>query len=234
MRISDIFGPTFQGEGKSIGKRVMFVRLSGCNLHCVWCDTPYTWNWMGTKFAHPNKFVREYEVHELPVEHIVGQLNQSGVKSVVISGGEPLLQQRELTSLLIALKIRRYWVEVETNGTVVPSTTITTLVDQFNCSPKLSNSGDDHSLRIKPFVLSNLAVNGKTNFKFVISRDEDIAEILILVHEYQMKEVYLMPEGTTKEALQNKTAVVKELCREYGFKFSPRIHITQLGGGRLV
>lgn len=226
MRISAIFGPTIQGEGKSIGLRVMFVRLAACNLHCVWCDTPYTWDW--------SRFDRLKEVHHREVNSIVAQLQAYNVKAVVISGGEPLLQQKELTELVVALKRHKYWIEIETNGTMLPNTTLTTLVDQFNCSPKLENSGDAKGLRIKPDVLRALVANKKTNFKFVVSRDEDIAEILVLVHEFKMEEVYLMPEGITKEALAEKESIVKALCEEYGFKFSGRIHITKLGGGRLV
>lgn len=192
----------------------------------MWCDTPYTWDF--------KKFDRTVEVKEMTPEQVMIELNKSNIHSVVISGGEPLLQQKQLIKLLLLLRERGYWVEIETNGTIVPDTTLVWLVNQFNCSPKLSNSGDSVTLRIKPAALKSLQATGKTNFKFVVSSDQDIVEILELVNEYQMTEVYLMPEGTTKEELERKQDAVKRLCAQYGFHFSQRIHITELGGGRLV
>lgn len=213
---------------------VMFVRLSLCNLHCVWCDTPYTWNWEGTSFSHPQKFDMAKEVIQMSVDEIIEQLERFNVKAVVVSGGEPLVQQRELTVLVSRLKAKGYWVEVETNGTLVPTRELINLVDQFNCSPKLSNSGDPYRLRIKADALCAHAQSAKTNFKFVVASDDDITEIVALVNEFKLKDVYLMPEGITKEQLLDKEAKVKLLCKQYGFIFSQRIHIVQLGGGRLV
>ena len=89
MRINEIFGPTIQGEGKSAGRRVIFIRLSMCNLHCSWCDTPYTWNWEGTNFSHPLKFNRELETHEMTVSEIVQEVKSLGVKSVVVISPYP-------------------------------------------------------------------------------------------------------------------------------------------------
>ncbi len=234
MKISAIFGPTIQGEGKSIGKEVMFVRLVMCNLHCIWCDTPYTWNWVGTQYQHPEKFIKDNEVHEVSPGDIFRTLQASKVKSVVISGGEPFLQQDELIILLSALKAFNYWVEIETNGTIKPKPEFLNLVDQINCSPKLSNSKDKENARIRKDALRTFALCTKTNFKFVVSSDNDIPEILSLVKEFDMKKVYLMPEGTTKEVLEKREKLIKQLCNKHGFKFSPRLHITELGGGRLI
>lgn len=232
--MSAVFGPTIQGEGKSSGREVMFVRLSMCNLHCIWCDTPYTWNWTGTRYKHPLKFDKSAEMHEMSVDTILEQLQQSDCKSVVISGGEPLLQQVELIDLVSKLKFLGYWVEVETNGTIILLNEFVRLVDQFNCSPKLSNSGDPYKLRVRHEPLRAFVASGKTNFKFVITCDEDIAEVLMLVQMFKMQDVYLMPEGITKDKLEANEVKVRLLCQQYGFTFSQRIHITQLGGGRLV
>lgn len=235
MKINEIFGPTIQGEGKSVGKAVIFIRLSMCNLHCVWCDTPYTWNWKGTNFLHPLKFNRDKETHEMSLVEIVQKVRSLGnTKAVVISGGEPLLQQKELINLVSALKAFGYWVEIETNGTMVLMHNLTKYVDQINCSPKLENSGNDFKLRRRPEALKSLTSCGKANFKFVVTCDDDIKEILELVHTFQMKEVYLMPEGTTKEQLAKHEDATKVLCEKYGFNYSPRVHIIELGGGRGV
>ena len=234
MRINEIFGPTIQGEGKSAGRRVIFIRLSMCNLHCSWCDTPYTWNWEGTNFSHPLKFNRELETHEMTVSEIVQEVKSLGVKSVVISGGEPLLQQKELIVLVSVLRALGYWTEIETNGTMTVMRDFVKVIDQINCSPKLENSGNELKLRRRPEALKSLVNSGKANFKFVVTCDADIEEILDLVNTFEMKEVYLMPEGITKEQLAKHEDVVKVLCEKYGFSFSPRIHITELGGGRGV
>lgn len=234
MKMSSVFGPTIQGEGKSVGKKVMFVRLSMCNLHCIWCDTPYTWNWTGTAFEHPLKFNKEQEMHTMSLDAIIQKLQETDVMSIVISGGEPLLQQSELTSLVTRLKILGYWVEIETNATIVPTQQLIELVDQFNCSPKLMNSGDTIYARIKPNALRVFSSCEKANFKFVVSSNDDIYEILLLVRQFNLKEVFLMPQGITKEELEQRENVVRQLCQKHEFTFSPRIHITELGGGRLT
>ena len=235
MKINEIFGPTIQGEGRSAGKAVMFIRLSGCNLHCIWCDTPYTWNWKGTPFLHAKKFEKELETHEMFIAEIIDKLQElSDIKAVVISGGEPLLQQKELTQLISFLKSKGYWVEVETNGTMAPEPEFLRVIDQINCSPKLANSDNEYKLRRRPIALKALSECGKANFKFVVTCDEDIEEILHLVTTYDMSEVWLMPEGMTKEQLAKHEEMTKVLCEKHGFNYSPRIHITQLGGGRGV
>lgn len=234
MQMSSVFGPTIQGEGKSSGMKVMFVRLSLCNLHCIWCDTPYTWNWTGTIFKHLEKFDKNKEVKIQSVADIIAELQKHEVKAVVISGGEPMLQQKELTILVSELKQLGYWVEVETNGTIAPTTTFLSLIDQINCSPKLANSGDPYQLRTRVVPLVALATSKKANFKFVVSSDEDIPEILDLVKRFSMQEVYLMPEGITAQALTAREAQVRELCIKYGFCFTQRLHIIELGGGRYI
>lgn len=218
MKINEIYGPVEQGEGKSTGLAVMFIRLAMCNLRCVWCDTKYTWDWQN--------FDRTKEVHEMSISQILSQLKKTDVKAVVISGGEPFLQQKQLTQLLRELKTLGYWVEIETNGTIIPTPEFVQLIDQINCSPKLANSGDLEKLRLKPLALQALQATGKANFKFVMSSQIDVFEVLQLVRKYSLKEIYLMPEGVTKEALAEKEELVKYVCQATGFKFSPRLHVT--------
>jgi len=236
--VNEIFGPTIQGEGKSIGKEVMFLRTSGCNLACIWCDTPYTWNWKGTRFQHPEKYERKNEVQTMQNEEIIAKLKELSpdVRSLVLSGGEPLLQQNKLVGLLTELKQDNYWIEVETNGTVVPTEEFIELVDQINCSPKLSNSGPDNTLqkRENPQALEALAQLDKTNFKFVVTNDEDLKEIFSLVERYKMREVYLMPEGRTKIEQEEKQTKIAEMAKSLGVNFSPRLHILLYGAKRAV
>ena len=238
VALNEIFGPTIQGEGKSAGKEVMFLRTSGCNLACIWCDTPYTWNWEGTKFQHPEKFDPKKEVHKTKTSEIVAKLRELGprVKSLVISGGEPLLQQKRLLETVEILRAHNYWIEVETNGTQVPDDEFVSFIDQINCSPKLSNSGPDNPLskREVPKALEKLASLEKTTFKFVVTSEQDMVEILHLVQKYKMKNVYLMPEGRTKAEQESRQHEIEKISAEYGFTFSPRLHVLKWGTKRAV
>lgn len=223
-----MFGPTIQGEGPTQGKQVMFLRLVFCNLSCTWCDTKYTWDW--------KNYDRGVEVHEMNNLSILSKLFQHDCKALVISGGEPTLQQRQLMPLLISLRKMAYWVEVETNGTVVLTDEFLSLVDQINCSPKLSNSGDSREQRIKPIALQVLASSEKVYFKFVISCEKDIEEVFEYVKAYSINpsKVYLMPLGKTKDELIQTTGMVRTLSLKHNFVFSSRLHVELWGTKRNV
>lgn len=223
MKVNEIFGPTFQGEGKSAGKEVMFLRLAFCNLQCKWCDTTYAWNW--------KKFNMKDEVKEMTVEEIVKKLGQT-TKALVISGGEPLLQQNSLARLCSVLKNQGYWIETETNGTIKPTDEFIGLIDQFNVSPKLSNSGNKLEKREKPEVLKRFAQLDKTTWKFVVTRESDMYEITEMVKKYEMKNIWLMPEGKTAREQLEKDIMVKILCQNFGFNFSPRLQVLKWGQKR--
>lgn len=238
LYVNEIYGPVKQGEGKTAGKSVIFLRLSGCNLACTWCDTPFTWNWLGTNFVHPDKYQKEKEVHALTISQVLEQIQElsQDVKALVISGGEPMLQQRELISLLMELKIRDYWVEVETNGTITPAISFLALIDQINCSPKLENSGPDNpaSKRDVPRAMKALAMSEKTTFKFVVANKNDLAEIFVLIRRYRLRDVYLMPEGKSKEEQIARQEEVKRFAEQFGLNFSPRLQVLQWGNKRGV
>lgn len=235
IKVNEIFGPTIQGEGKSAGKPVMFLRLSQCNLHCIWCDTPHTWNWTGTPFAHPEKFDRETEEHEMEPLAVFQKLQKDcKEKALVISGGEPFLQQRQLMPLLRLLNADGWWVEVETNGTIPVREEFVALVNQINCSPKLANSLDPARMRIRPNALANLATEPKVNFKFVIATPLDLLEVENLVAFYKFKEVRLMPECRTKEELHEKEPWLRKVAAENNFIFCTRLSIEMSGTKRGV
>jgi 7-cyano-7-deazaguanosine (preQ0) biosynthesis protein QueE len=226
LLVNEIFGPTVQGEGKTIGKKVIFLRLAICNLSCIWCDTPYAWNW--------KQFDQKKEIRLMSQMEILQTILGLGEKALVVSGGEPLLQQRKLISLFAQFKALGYWIEIETNGTQVPSKELTDLVDQFNCSPKLENSGVEEKLRINQEALKQLASLSKTTFKFVVSSRKDLEEITYLVNRFQMKQVYLMPLGKTADELNKHKALVEKICKEKGYHFTTRLHVELFGGQRAV
>lgn len=228
IKVNEIFGPTIQGEGKSAGRPVAFLRLALCNLHCIWCDTPHTWNWIGTSFAHPDKYDKLKEVHEMRPFEVLDRLVQTGMNALVVSGGEPLLQQKQLLPLLYELKKLGWWVEVETNGTVPLRSEFIELIDQVNCSPKLANSLDPLKLRLRETTLMSLANNGKVNFKFVVQTPEDLHEVLELINQFKFREVRLMPECRTREELADKEMWLKPIAEAQGLIYCTRLSILQV------
>ncbi|MTI25635.1 7-carboxy-7-deazaguanine synthase QueE, partial [Fulvivirga kasyanovii] len=234
-----------QGEGKSIGRPSIFIRTSLCNLHCSWCDTDYTWNWIGTPFKHEKDSEPGYEKYskadymvQLSIQEIAAELAPINCRNVVLTGGEPLLQQAELTELMLLLRKADagYRFEIETNGTIAPAKAFDDLVDQYNVSPKLANSNNPLKLREKADVYKYFSENPKAVFKFVVSNEEDLQEVLALISKYKIKprHVYLMPEGTSPEKLRAKQQWLIEACKQHNFNYTDRLHIHIYGNKRGV
>jgi 7-carboxy-7-deazaguanine synthase len=232
-----------QGEGKSAGRPSVFVRLSHCNLYCTFCDTDYTWNWRGTPFPHRRdtepgyrKFDPEAESLELTPAAVAAELLRHTCDNLVITGGEPLLQQAELVALLGTLRAARpaVAVEVETNGTLVPSAELDALIDQYNVSPKLENSGVRASHRYRPEAAEFFARNPKASFKFVVAEAADIAEVLDYSgrHALEAARVFLMPEGSRSETLRERQRWLAGVCALHGFRLGDRLHIHLYGDER--
>ena len=237
--VNEIFGPTIQGEGPSAGMPCMFLRLAHCNLSCNYCDTPYTWNWLGTKFSHPEKYAYAKEIHPMTAGEVLAKLDHSdpkrwGINCLVVSGGEPMLQQRRLAQVVNMLQAISWWIEIETNGTIMPQPDFVSLIRQINCSPKLSNSDDPLERRIKPKVLNALSAIDKTIFKFVVGSESDVDEVVQLVEQFGMKQVWLMPQARTKDELERSYPLVCKLAERHGFHASSRKHIEQWGNKRGV
>lgn len=236
---------TLQGEGVSMGAPAVFVRLSLCNLHCVWCDTDHTWNFEGTPWKHEKDGVAGYAKHrkeDVIISMTPGEVavivRGFGCRRVVLTGGEPLLQEAELVELMAALRGdgEEWFFEIETNGTILPGEGFLGAIGQMNVSPKLANSGMEEKLRLKPTVLSGLAATGKAWFKFVVREERDISEIRALLETAGVPagRVILMPEGRTVESLNRKAVWLAERCRDLGFRFSDRLHVRLWGDRRGV
>jgi organic radical activating enzyme len=236
---------TLQGEGVSMGEPAVFVRLSLCNLHCVWCDTDHTWNFEGTPWKHEKDAIQGYAKHRK--EDVIIEMSPNEVaeivrgffrRRVVLTGGEPLLHEAELVELMAALSEdgEEWFFEVETNGTKMPGAGFLGLIGQINVSPKLANSGMGEELRLKPTVLAGLAATGKAWFKFVVRDERDITEIRSLMERAGIpgNRVILMPEGRTVEALDSTAAWLAERCRDLGVRFSDRLHVRLWGDRRGV
>jgi 7-carboxy-7-deazaguanine synthase len=224
LTVSEVFGSTLQGEGPSVGRRAGFVRLGKCNQACSWCDTPYTWNW--------DEYDPAVELHDMEVRDIVERVGAMNVPMVVITGGEPLLQQRQLEPLARELKQSGLRIEVETAGTIAP--TLGGLVDQWNVSPKLANSGNPLERRYKPDVLRAFEATGRALFKFVVCELADLDEIAAMVDECGLTDIWVMPEGRDAATLEKRSALLADEVIARRWNLTTRLHILLWGDKRGV
>lgn len=210
MRVSEVFY-SIQGEGINIGQPSVFLRLAGCHLRCSWCDSKFTWELKSGK--------------EMSTEKILKEIKKYPTKNLVITGGEPLIQQNALIELLKNLK--GYYVEMETSGSL--KSHISKYINHYNCSPKLSNS-ENRTIKLEKFPPE------KTWYKFVVSKPENLEEIkaFIKTNKLPQEKIILMPEGIKKRELAEKTVWLVEICKQENFRFSPRLHINIWGNKRKV
>ncbi len=223
--VSEVFGPTIQGEGPSAGRRACFVRLGRCNLSCRWCDTPYTWDW--------DRHDPAEELHTVPVADVLARLDAMGAGLLVVTGGEPLLQQHHLPPLLEGARERGWRVEVETSGTVAPRLAHD-LVDRYNVSPKLASSGMALRRRYRPEILHRFADGGRAAFKFVVAEPSELDEVEAMVAECGLSPVWVMPEGTDAEVVLARLRALAEPVIARGWNLTPRLHVLVWGDRRGV
>jgi 7-cyano-7-deazaguanosine (preQ0) biosynthesis protein QueE len=225
LTVSEVFGPTVQGEGPSAGQRAGFLRLGRCNLCCDWCDTPFSWDW--------GRYDPDRELSTWTTGNLLRQLDGMHVDLVVITGGEPLLQQRALEPLLRALRERQTKVEVETNGTLRP-TVDDGLVTQWNVSPKLANSGMALERRYRPAVLGAFQATGRAVFKFVVTNAKELDEIQAMIDECGLTNIYVMPEGTDAATITARMQQLVDPVVARGWNLTSRLHILIWGDRRGV
>ena len=223
MKIAELFY-SLQGEGALVGVPSVFIRLSGCNLRCAWCDTPYTsWQPEGVEWS---------------LEEILDEVKAQPARHAVITGGEPMIQP-EIIPLAERLRQERLHITIETAGTVFQPVAC----DLMSISPKLANSapegtlGEAHNrLRIQPDVLAKLMARYEYQLKFVVADPADMEEIRALMETLAAppERVILMPEGTEPGVLAERGQWLAEICKEEGLRFSPRLHIDLWGNRRGV
>ncbi|KPF62893.1 7-carboxy-7-deazaguanine synthase QueE [Porphyrobacter sp. AAP60] len=238
LATDDTGGPeifaSLQGEGPSQGVPVAFVRLSRCNLACVWCDTAYTWHFEGDNRPHRDGTTFERRANQVTLSpaETATRIAALGQNRLVITGGEPLLQAGALAEMLAHLPDMS--VEIETNGTVAPPARLDIRVDQYNVSPKLAHSGNPADLALIPERLDAWATDPRAFLKFVIAAPEDVAEVLELQRRYRFRpeRVFLMAEGTSTAAQRERQAWLSDLCLQHGFRMSDRLHIHLYGDTR--
>jgi 7-carboxy-7-deazaguanine synthase len=229
MLISEIFY-SIQGEGELTGVPSVFVRASGCNLRCTWCDTPYaSWNPEGEPRS---------------VAQIVAAVQaHATARHVVLTGGEPMIA-KEIRTLAAELKNLGYHLTIETAATVAPDGIA---CDLASLSPKLLNSAPDpvehatwrkkhEATRWQPDVVRAWIDRYPYQFKFVVARPEDVAELehmlAALKRDVPRHKVLLMPEATSLEKMRTRAEWLGELCKAHGYRYAHRLHIELYGNRR--
>jgi 7-carboxy-7-deazaguanine synthase len=227
MKIAEIFY-SIQGEGTLAGVPSVFVRTSGCNLRCYWCDTPYT-SW-------------KPEGREIEIGEILSAVGAYPAAHVVVTGGEPMIAEG-IVELTERLKEAGLHITIETAGTVEKPV----ICDLMSVSPKLANStpreregggwaAQHDRLRYQPQVLRKLMGDYEYQLKFVVARPEDLAEIEVMIDETgaDRGRVVLMPEGIDAATLQERARWLVEICKRENFRYGPRLHIDLFGNLRGV
>lgn len=226
MRICELY-KSIQGEGLLTGTESVFVRTSGCNLRCHFCDTPFaSWNPEGD---------------EISVSSVVQQCRDLEASHVVITGGEPMLPAT-MVALTEALHGEAMHITIETAGTIDRPV----VCDLMSISPKLSNSTPDaehyalwatrhEARRHRPDVIRRLTDDYRYQIKFVVDQPDDLREIETWLDEFPRicaDRVLLMPQGTTTEELEQREPWIRDYCASRGFRFCPRMHIVWYGNRR--
>jgi 7-carboxy-7-deazaguanine synthase len=228
MLISEIFY-SLQGEGTLTGVPSVFVRASGCNLRCNWCDTPYaSWNPEGEQRS---------------ISQILAEIQLHPARHVVLTGGEPMVA-KDVTLLASEIKKLGHHITIETAATVEPNGIA---CDLASLSPKLLNSAPDARLsatwrkkheatRWQPAVVRAWIDAYPYQFKFVVAQPMDVDELEGMLNsldrEIPRDRVLLMPEGTTLDAIRARAGWLGELCKARGYRYAHRLHIELYGNKR--
>ena len=225
MKIAELFY-SIQGEGMLAGTPAVFIRTSGCNLRCVWCDAAYT-SWAP-------------EGQEMRIGEIVDYVRSHSRGYTVVTGGEPMIQP-EVVDLCRELRRAGQHITIETAGTVFRELEC----DLMSVSPKLANSvpwerqGErltqrHNRLRIQYDVLEKLIQNYSYQLKFVVCEPGDVEEVREIVGRLRAERdrVLLMPEGVDARVLAERGRWIAEVCKREGFRYCPRLQVELWGAER--
>ena len=229
MKISELFF-SIQGEGELTGMPSVFVRTSGCNLRCRWCDTKYS-SWTP-------------EGENVDIEELVERVCSYPARHVVITGGEPMIA-KDIKEFVDLLKQSGKHITIETAGTIAPNGI---QCDLASISPKLSDSTPEKgeiseewierhdSTRIDHDILNEWIDSYEFQLKFVVSRKEEINEVKCIIDKIESdilpEKVLLMPEGTDSETIHSRYDMLVDLCKENGFRMCNRLHLDLFGNTR--
>jgi 7-carboxy-7-deazaguanine synthase len=225
LLVSEIFA-AHQGEGATVGRAAIFIRLAGCNRNCVWCDSKFTWDKAKGRYMFAKDIMAQIEKYP-------------NIHRVIFTGGEPLLQQnaKELALLLGTLRYYDYTIEMESNGDITPNVVVRQHVDQFNISPKLKHAGG------RPMRLEQLQYwMTRTNaiIKIVVQTEEDIVAVVKMYRDSKCSpteapwrdRLFVMPEGATKDLHEARCKALTDRCLQEGLNMCVRSHIVLWDGER--
>lgn len=228
-----------QGEGASVGRNTIFVRLAQCNLSCTFCDSAFTWMKEDSKHERdvydPKNVVTSIKPEDVAAKIL--EVSNGEIFHVTFTGGEPTLQQKSLISVCNALVHANpdFEFEIETNGSIEIKNELLDFLEQINFSPKLSSSGNLKNKR----AYANIGIQNYINtcYKFVIRKDnaeDDFAEIEKFCVDYKIspKLVYMMPEGIDAGEITEGIRTLADYARENGYNVSPRLHVMVFGDKR--
>lgn len=221
LSVAELFADTIQGEGISTGVPSTFLRLQGCVLECIFCDTLEVWRY-GNEYSFEEIF-QMFKDHGLIDKFKLGQ-------HLVLTGGSPLKQQRALANFILAFRDKygfKPFIEIENECVLEPSNSMILNVDQWNNSPKLANSGMKERVRYKPEIVKKTAYLKNSWFKFVVDCEEDWEEIREFYSDILTKsQIILMPEGQTQDELNKSREIAVNMSIKHGVRYSDRAHIT--------
>lgn len=225
LLVSEVFGPSLQGEGPSAGRAAAFVRLGGCPLACSWCDSAFTWD------ARRHDLAAELTVRA--AADVAREVLATGAPLVVITGGEPALQAREAAELAGSLAAAGKAVELETSGTV-PLGPLGEAVRLVVASPKLANSGVPERARLRWPVLAGIAALDHSVFKFVVEGPNELEEAQQVADRLGLapQRVWVMPEATDPAVLMARMAELAVPVARRGWSLSGRLHVLLWGDER--
>ena len=225
MFVSEIFY-SIQGEGELTGIPSVFVRTSGCNLRCSWCDTKYA-SWTP-------------EGEEMSIEEIAAKVDGYGAQHVVVTGGEPMIA-KGIHELAAQLRDQGNHITIETAATVLPEGI---RCDLASLSPKLSNSTPDAATagawsdrhekrRLQPEIIRHWIQSYNYQLKFVVASEADLDEIRDLLAaigtEIIPSKILLMPEGTDAAFIRKRSLALIDICKRHGYRYCDRLHIQLFG-----
>ncbi len=224
--ISEIFH-SIQGEGDLVGVPSVFIRTSGCNLRCTWCDTPYA-SW-------------QPEGSDLAVPEILEQVRRHGARHVVVTGGEPMVA-RDIHELLAALRADGRHITIETAATIAPGGAA---CDLASLSPKLAHSTPDiakagpwsarhEASRWNSAALCEWMASYPFQLKVVVRNRADVDELKANLDGLQVapENIILMPEGTNVETIAARSRELADVCKETGWRLGSRLHVLLWGNTR--
>lgn len=229
--VSEVFGPVWQGEGPHTGRLVHFLRLGHCNLHCSWCDTPYTWD--------RTRYDVDAECPDRDADWIVAHL--ATAQRIVLSGGEPMIHHRNPALLSALARLSGAELHAETNGTIYPGAELLNRLTHVSISPKVAPQGDPEKRRLPALGIESWALQSRKPtrgpsiaWKFVASNPGDVELIhrFVTRHDLPPDDVWVMPEGVHPGRLLATARLIAPTVAQHGMNLTLRQHVLLHGNTR--